>query len=85
MVLADCKKYNEMYGKDYCNMKKVELTPRELEVMKLVEEGYKQSEISEKLNIALITVKKHIASVYLKLNVKNKTIAINVLKEKGII
>jgi len=53
--------------------------------MKLVEEGYKQNEISEKLNIALITVKKHISSVYFKLNVKNKTIAINLLKEKGII
>lgn len=85
MVLADCKKYNEMYGKDYCNMKKVELTSRELEVMKLVEEGYKQTEISVKLNIALATVKKHIASVYIKLNVNNKTVAINLLKEKGII
>ena len=85
MVLVDCKKYNDMYGKDYCNIKKVELTCREFEVMKLVEEGYKQSEISEKLNIALITVKKHVASVYTKLNVNNKTVAINLLKEKGII
>nr|WP_241425076.1 LuxR C-terminal-related transcriptional regulator [Clostridium beijerinckii] len=53
--------------------------------MKLVYHGYKQSEISDKLNIALVTVKKHIASVYCKLNVRNKTIAINQLKEKGII
>lgn len=85
MVLADCKKYNEMYGKDYCDLKKVELTCRELEVMKLVDEGYKQSEISEKLNIALTTVKKHVGSVYAKLNVNNKIVAINLLKEKGII
>jgi len=85
MLLPKCEKFNEIYEKNYCNIKKVELTVRELEVMKLVEEGYKQNEISEKLNIALITVKKHISSVYFKLNVKNKTIAINLLKEKGII
>ena len=85
VLLPDCKKYNEMYEKNYCNIEKVELTSRELEIMKLVNEGYKQSEISEKLNIALITVKKHISSVYFKLNVKNKTVAINLLKEKGII
>jgi len=85
MLLQKCEKFNEIYEKNYCDIKKVELTPRELEVMKLVDEGYKQIEISERLNIALVTVKKHIASVYLKLNVKNKTIAINLLKEKGII
>ena len=84
-LLSKCEKFNEMYEKNYYNMEKVELTSRELEVMKLVNEGNKQSEISEKLNIALITVKKHIASVYFKLNVKNKTVAINLLKEKGII
>ena len=66
-------------------MEKVELTARELEIMKLVNEGYKQTEISKELNITLATVKKHIASVYCKLKVKNKTVAINLLKEKGII
>ena len=85
MLLPKCEKFNEIYEKNYRNIEKVELTARELEVMKLVDEGYKQNEISEKLNIALITVKKHISSVYFKLNVKNKTIAINLLKEKGII
>lgn len=85
MLLPKCEKFNEIYIKNYCDIKKVELTPRELEVMKLVDEGYKQIEISERLNVALVTVKKHIASVYLKLDVKNKTIAINLLKEKGII
>ncbi len=85
MLLPKCEKFNIIYEKNYCNMEKIELTPREIEVMKLVEEGYKQSEISEKLNIALITVKKHISSVYLKLNVKNRTVATNILREKGII
>jgi len=85
ILLPKCEEFNKIYIKNYCDIEKVELTPRELEVIKLIDEGYKQSEISEKLNIALITVKKHISSVYFKLNVKNKTIAINMLKEKGII
>ncbi|WP_026888431.1 helix-turn-helix transcriptional regulator [Clostridium beijerinckii] len=84
-LIPKCKEYNDVYMKKYCNIEKIELTPREIEIMKLVHQGYKQSEISGKLNIALVTVKKHIASVYCKLNVKNKTIAINQLKEKGII
>ncbi|WP_238948568.1 LuxR C-terminal-related transcriptional regulator [Clostridium sp. YIM B02569] len=84
-LIPKCKEYNQIYLKRYCNLEKIELTPREIEIMKLVYHGYKQSEISDKLNIALVTVKKHIASVYCKLNVRNKTIAINQLKEKGII
>jgi len=85
ILLPKCEKFNIIYEKNYCDIKKIELTPREIEVMKLVEKGYKQIEISEKLKIALITVKKHISAVYSKLNVKNRTIATNILKEKGII
>ena len=85
MLLTQCEKFNIVYKENYCDGSNIELTPREIEVIKLVEEGYKQSEISEKLNIALITVKKHITSIYSKLNVKNKTMALNILREKGII
>lgn len=85
MLLPRCEKFNEIYIRNNSGIEKLELTPRELEVIKLVYEGYKQSEISAKLNIALVTVKKHIASIYDKLNVKNKMAAINLLKEKGII
>lgn len=85
VLLKKCEEFNKIYLEEYIAGKKIELTPRELEVMKLVEEGYTQCEISSKLHIALITVKKHIASVYLKLNVQNKTIAINILKENAIL
>jgi LuxR family maltose regulon positive regulatory protein len=80
-----CERFNEIYQQNYARIENVELTQRELEVMRLVDEGHKQKDISEKLNIALVTVKKHISSVYMKLNVKNKTVAINLLKEKGIL
>jgi LuxR family transcriptional regulator, maltose regulon positive regulatory protein len=85
ILVQRCEEFNKIYMKDHMENNQIELTPRELEVIKLVDEGYKQSEISEKLHIALITVKKHMASVYTKLNVKNKTMAINILKEKGMI
>lgn len=85
MLLPRCERFTDIYKQNCCQVEKIELTPRELEVMKLVYEGNKQIEISKKLNIALVTVKKHIASVYVKLNVKNKTVAINILKEKGIL
>lgn len=85
ILIPKCEEFNKIYMKDYRENKEIELTARELQVMRLVDQGHKQSEISAKLHIALITVKKHIASVYSKLNVKNKTMAINILKEKGII
>jgi|GEM_PF-2643219 len=85
MLLPKCEHFNEIYKQNYSNIKKVELSLRELEIMRLVDEGYKQGEISRELNIALVTVKKHISSVYFKLNVKNKTVAINLLKEKNIL
>lgn len=85
MLLPKCEEFNDIYVQNYRQVDDIELTPRELEVMKLVHEGNKQVEISQKLNIAVVTVKKHITSVYGKLNVKNKTVAINLLKEKGIL
>lgn len=85
MLLSKCEMFNDIYIKNYSDIGKIELTSRELEIMKLVDEGHKQTEISKELNIALVTVKKHVASVYCKLDVKNKTVAINLLKEKGII
>ncbi|WP_297423117.1 LuxR C-terminal-related transcriptional regulator [Clostridium sp.] len=85
MLFPKCRKFSEIYKKINSEAEMVELTPRELEIMRLVHEGYKQIDISKKLNIALVTVKKHIASVYYKLDVKNKIVAINLLKEKGII
>jgi LuxR family maltose regulon positive regulatory protein len=84
-LFAKCNEFSDIYSQNYGGKEKIELTPRELEVMKLVDEGYTQSEISEELNIAVVTVKKHMASVYLKLKVKNKMAAINLLKGKGII
>lgn len=57
------------------------LTQRELELMRLVSHGYKNTEISQEMNIALVTVEKKLTSVYRKLNVSNRTAALRVLYE----
>jgi two-component system, NarL family, nitrate/nitrite response regulator NarL len=49
------------------------LTPRELEVMELVEEGLSNREIAERLCIALPTVKNHLHSIFEKLHVHRRS------------
>jgi DNA-binding NarL/FixJ family response regulator len=52
------------------------LTPREREVLLLVKDGLKISEISERLVISPDTVKHHIGAIYRKLGVHNRTKAL---------
>ena len=56
--------------------KKDMLTPRELEVLKLVIKGYHNPKISEILCISEHTTKAHLASIYEKLHVTNRIQAI---------
>ena len=57
------------------------LTKRELELLKLIEQGCTNQEIADKLVISISTVKRHISNVYSKLGVKNRTQAISIGKE----
>jgi LuxR family maltose regulon positive regulatory protein len=52
------------------------LTGRELEVLRLMAEGLKYEQIGERLYISLNTVRYHVKSIYGKLNVNNRTKAI---------
>lgn len=52
------------------------LTERELEILRLVSEGNTYAGIGEKLFIATSTVKKHMAHIFEKLHVNNKTKAL---------
>ncbi|MCT7446588.1 response regulator transcription factor [Aliarcobacter skirrowii] len=56
------------------------LTPKEMEVLKLISKGYSNSKISKELNIAEITVKKHIGSMFQKLDVKDRLSLALILK-----
>lgn len=48
------------------------LTSRELEVCRLVVEGYTNKEIASELYISVNTVKRHISNIYNKINVNNR-------------
>ena len=52
------------------------LTPREVEVLRLIAAGLKNQEIADQLYISLSTVKRHIANTYGKLGVRQRAEAI---------
>ncbi len=52
------------------------LTPREVDVLRLIGKGYTNKEISERLSLAASTVKSHLNNIYSKLNVKRRTEAL---------
>ena len=56
------------------------LTPKEIEVLNLVAKGYSNSKISKELDIAEVTVKKHIGSMFQKLDVKDRLSLALILK-----
>lgn len=53
------------------------ISKREQEVLELLSKGFLYKEIADKLNITLSTVKRHLNHIYQKLQVQNKTEAIN--------
>jgi DNA-binding NarL/FixJ family response regulator len=61
------------------------LSPRELEVFRLLGRGMSNHEISQRLVIAETTVKTHIARVLTKLNLRDRVQAVVVAYETGII
>nr|HMU06056.1 LuxR C-terminal-related transcriptional regulator [Saprospiraceae bacterium] len=60
------------------------LTTREMELLLLLAKGMLYKEIGEYLSITTGTVKQHIHKIYEKLQVTNKTEAINKLHVNGV-
>jgi LuxR family maltose regulon positive regulatory protein len=61
------------------------LSVRELDTLKLIAEDLSNQEIADKLFISLNTAKTHVGNILLKLEVKNRSQAVNKAKELGII
>lgn len=61
------------------------LTVRELDVLRLAEEGMSNKVIARTLVLTEATVKTHMAHIFSKLNVKNRTAAVAVARERGIL
>ncbi|HEX4772434.1 MAG TPA: response regulator transcription factor [Bryobacteraceae bacterium] len=63
-----------------------DLTPREHQVMELVEQGYKNREIAQELGIRPGTVKIHLKHIFEKTGVHGRHgLALNGLRQKGVI
>ena len=57
------------------------LTPREVEVLQLIEAGCSNQQIAQKYVISIPTVKRHISNIYMKLEVSSRTQAVSRAKE----
>ncbi len=61
------------------------LTDREEQVLQLMEGGHSDKEIANLLGIAHTTAKNHVKKIREKLNAKNRTQAVNIAREKGLL
>ena len=61
------------------------LSQRELEVLHLIAQGLSNREISERLFLALSTVKRHNGNIYGKLGVQRRTEAVAHARELGLL
>lgn len=58
------------------NLEKLGLSKRELEVLELIAQGLSNQEIADKLFVSINTVKTHSSNLFIKLDVKRRTEAI---------
>jgi DNA-binding CsgD family transcriptional regulator len=70
---------------DETELKKLNLSNREYEVLQLVAKGYSNAEIAESLFLSLSTVKTHVSNLFVKMNVKSRTKSIEKAKRLNII
>jgi DNA-binding NarL/FixJ family response regulator len=61
------------------------LTARELEVLRLVVQGARNSEIGQRLSISVKTVETHLTSIYGKLSVQSRAEAIALAQKRGLL
>lgn len=57
-------------------LSRLNLTNREYDVLKLLSQGYSNAEIAEHLFLSLSTVKTHVSNLFVKMDVRNRTQAV---------
>jgi NarL family two-component system response regulator LiaR len=66
-------------------LKKLNLSSREYEVLQLLAKGYSNADIAKSLFLSLSTVKTHVSNLFLKMDVKSRTQTIEKAKRLRII
>lgn len=61
------------------------LTPREVDLLEQLSRGLSYQQVADNLFVSIATVRTHIENVYRKLQVHNKTAAVEQARKKGII
>ena len=63
----------------------VNLSSREIEVLRLVASGCSNTEVAHRLFLSETTVKSHLAHIYSKLDVSSRTAAVSAARQRGIL
>ena len=61
------------------------LSEREMEVLKMVEQGFSNKDLASKLFVSENTIKTHLKNIYVKLDANRRTEAVSKAKELGIL
>lgn len=79
------KEVPEKFGVNETELKKLNLSSREYEVLQLLAKGYSNADIAENLFLSLSTVKTHVSNLFVKMDVKSRTQATEKAKRLKII
>jgi DNA-binding CsgD family transcriptional regulator len=76
---------SEPFSVDSTRLEQLGITPRELEILRLIAAGLSNREIAEKLFVSENTVKTHSGRLFDKLQARWRTQAVQIAKEAGLI
>lgn len=79
------KEVPEKFTLNETELKKLNLSNREYEVLQLLAKGHSNNDIAENLYLSISTVKTHVSNLYSKMDVKSRTQAIEKAKRLKII
>lgn len=79
------KEVPEKFAVNETELKKLNLSNREYEVLQLLAKGHSNNDIAESLFISLSTVKTHVSNLYSKMGVKSRIQAVEKAKRLKII